>query len=162
TVVRSADTRRLALLGGLIHRMPQTAGCCLVGLFATAVLPPGLGFGAAWLLLQSLLSASRASALGLQLLLLLVTLVISAGMGLTAIGVMRLFASVFLGRLRTPRTAVAEEAPRLVRLCLGGLAAVTALLGFLPRLALLPAAGWLGASAGIVLRPSAEAPGYAP
>ena len=72
---------------------------------------------------------------------------------------------VFLGRPRTPRTAVAEDAPRPVRLVLVGLAASIAVLGLLPALALLPAAGWTGspAFAGVlVLRTGAETPGYSP
>ena len=39
-VERGAAARRLRLLGGLIHRMPSTAGCCLVGLFTIAVAAP--------------------------------------------------------------------------------------------------------------------------
>jgi hypothetical protein len=42
------------------------------------------------------------------------------------------------------------------------LAVVTAVFGVLPSLALLPTIGWLGAVEGLLLRPGAEAPGYAP
>ena len=61
-----AGTRRADCLGGLIYRMPVTTGSCLVGLFAVAVLPPGLGFAAFWLLFQSLLAAARIGDPGLQ------------------------------------------------------------------------------------------------
>ena len=81
----------------------------------------------------------------------------------------RLAGVVFLGRPRTPRTAVAEEVPRALRLCLIGLAALTGLLAVLPGLALLPAAQRLarlangsGLGMALVLKPAAEAPGYAP
>ena len=76
----------------------------------------------------------------------------------------RLFGVVFLGRPRTPRVAVAEEAPRPVRLVLIGLAGSLALFGVLPALALLPAVGWTHAASDqwLALGTGAEAPGYSP
>jgi hydrogenase-4 component B len=164
-VESGAGTRRLDRLGGLIHRMPVTAGTCLVGLFAVTVLPPGLGFAAFWLLFQSLVAAARIGGLGLQLLILCVAALTALSVGLTALAAVRLFGVVFLGRPRTPRTAAAEEAPRSVRLVLGGLAAMTALLGLLPALALLPASRWTHATGALsfaTLRTGAEMPGYSP
>ncbi len=164
-VESGAGTRRFDRLGGLIHRMPVTAGTCLVGLFAVALLPPGLGFAAFWLLFQSLLAAARIGGVGLQLLVLCVAVLTALSVGVAALAAVRLFGVVFLGRPRTPRTAAAEEAPRPVRLVLCGLAAMTALLGLLPALALLPAARWThatGAWSFATLRTGAETPGYSP
>ena len=157
-----AGTRRLDRLGGLIHRMPVTAGSCLVGLFAVAVLPPGLGFAAFWLLFQSLLAAARIGELGLQVLIVGVAALAALSVGLAGLAAVRLFGVVFLGVPRTPRAAVADDAPRPVRIVLGGLAAATALLGVLPGLALLPAAGWTRATRSmslLILRTGAETPG---
>ncbi len=158
-----AGTRRLDRLGGLIHRMPVTAGSCLVGLFAIAFLPPGLGFAAFWLVFQSLLAAARIGEFGVQLLILCVTALTALSAGMAALAAVRLFGVVFLGRPRTPRAAVAEEAPRPVRFVLGGLAALAALLGVLPAFALLPAGGWTlatGTISFVTLRPGADMPGY--
>ena len=141
-VESGAGTRRLDLMGGLLHRMPITAGCCLVGLFTVAVLPPGLGFAAFWLLFQSLIAAARIGDFGVQLLVLVVAALTALSVGLMALATVRLFGVVFIGRPRTPRTAVAEEAPRPVRLVLIGLAASLGLLGLLPALVLLPTIGW--------------------
>ena len=160
-----AGTRRLDCLGGLIHRMPVTAGSCLVGLFAVAVLPPGLGFAAFWLLFQSLLAAARIGDPGLQVLIVGAAALAAVSVGLAALAAVRLFGVVFLGVPRTPRAAVADEAPRAVRCVLVGLAAATALLGLLPGLALLPAAGWTratGSMALLILHTGAETPGYSP
>ena len=160
-----AGTRRLDCLGGLIHRMPVTAGSCLAGLFAVAVLPPGLGFAAFWLLFQALLAAARIGDLGQQVLIVGVAALAALSVGLAALAAVRLFGVVFLGVPRTPRAAVADDAPRAVRFVLGGLAATTALLGLLPGLALLPASGWTKATASmslLVLRTGAETPGYSP
>ena len=164
-VESSAGTRRLDRLGGLIHRMPVTAATCLVGLFAVAVLPPGLGFAAFWLVFQSLLAAARIGDPSLQLLIVSATVLAALSVGLAGLAAVRLFGEVFLGRPRTPRTAVAEEPSRPVRFVLGGLAVVTALLGLLPALALLPAVGWThatGATSFVILRTGPETPGYSP
>jgi formate hydrogenlyase subunit 3/multisubunit Na+/H+ antiporter MnhD subunit len=164
-VERGAGTRRLDSLGGLIHRMPVTAATCLVGLFAVAMLPPGLGFAAFWLVFQSLLAAARIGDPGLQLLIVSATVLATLSVGLAGLAAMRLFGEVFLGRPRTPRTAVAEEPSRSVWVVLGGLAVVTALLGVLPALALLPAVGWThatGATSFAILRTRTETPGYSP
>ena len=163
-VEAGASTRRLDRLGGLIHRMQVTAASCLAGLFAIALLPPGLGFAAFWLLLQSLLATARFGDIGLRLLSIGAVALLALSAGLSALAAVRLFGVVFLGRPRTPRTAVAEEARRADRHVLCGLAALIVLLGFLPALALLPAAGWTNAVIGaqvLVLRAGVEAPGYA-
>jgi hydrogenase-4 component B len=166
TAVESgAGTRRLDRLGGLLHHMPITAGCCLLGLFTIAALPPGLGFAALWLLFHSLLVAARVGDLGVQLLIVGAVALTGLSTGLAALASVRLFGVVFVGRPRTPRAAAPEEAPRPVQLVLGGLAALTGVLGLLPALALVPAVGWTHATTSgqwLALRAGAEAPGYSP
>src|SRR6266851_9657591 len=46
--------RDLERLGGLIHQMPWTAACFLVGSAAICALPPLNGFASEWLLYQAL------------------------------------------------------------------------------------------------------------
>jgi formate hydrogenlyase subunit 3/multisubunit Na+/H+ antiporter MnhD subunit len=141
-VESGAGTRRLDLLGGVIHRMPMTTGGCLIGLFTIAVLPPGLGFAAFWLVFQSLVAAARIGSFGLGLLVAVVTLLTGASAGLAALAAMRVATVVFLGRPRTPRAAAADEVARPAQLVLVGLAALLGLLGVFPVLALLPAFRW--------------------
>jgi formate hydrogenlyase subunit 3/multisubunit Na+/H+ antiporter MnhD subunit len=160
-----AGTRRLTLLGGLIHRMPVTAGCCLVGLAGIAALPPGLGFAALWLVIQSLIATARFGDFGLQVLVICVVAVSGLSGGLAALAAVRLAGVGLLGRPRAPRSAAAEEVFRPRQLVLGGLALLVGLLGLLPAFALLPIAGWDGAAQSISwlsLRADAEAPGYSP
>jgi hydrogenase-4 component B len=163
-VESGAGTRRLDLMGGLLHRMPVTSGCCLVGLFTVAVLPPGLGFAAFWLLFQSLIAAARISDFGIQLLVLVVAALTALSVGLMALATARLFGVVFIGRPRTPRAAVAEEAPRPVRVVLIGVAALLGLFGLLPALVLLPTISWTHVASGqwLALSTGAEATGYSP
>jgi formate hydrogenlyase subunit 3/multisubunit Na+/H+ antiporter MnhD subunit len=164
-VESGAGSRRLDRLGGLIHRMPITAVCCLAGLVAAAALPPGLGFAAFWLLFQSLLAAARFGDLVVQLLIVGVTAVVALSAGLTLLAMVRLFGAAFLGRPRMPRTAASEEAPRPVQRVLGCLAMLAGVFGVLPALALLPTAGWTHAAIWqqvLTLRAGAETPGYSP
>ncbi len=164
-VESGAGTRRLDLLGGLIRGMPVTAASCLTGLFAVALLPPGLGFAALWMLFQSLLATARIGQTGLGLLVACVAAMTAVSAGVVALAAVRLFGVVFLGCPRTPRAAVAEDPPRGRRLVLAGLAAGIAALGVLPALALLPASGWTRATDPLrflALRTGAEAPGYSP
>jgi NADH:ubiquinone oxidoreductase subunit 5 (subunit L)/multisubunit Na+/H+ antiporter MnhA subunit len=158
-------------MGGLIHRMKPTSACMLAGLFGSVVLPPGLAFAGVWLLFQSLLAIARTGGFGLQLAIAAAAAMTAASSGLAAFAAVRLFGVVFLGRPRTPRTAVADEAPAAFRSAAMALAALTVLLGVVPALALLPAGPALtrlanGASDALAfaltLRTVAEAPGYDP
>jgi hydrogenase-4 component B len=170
-VEKGAGTRRLDRLGGLLHGMRMTSITALAGLAGIIVLPPGLGFAAFWLLFQSLLGLARAGDLGLRLLVAALAVIVALSVGLAALAAVRLFGVAFLGRPRTPRAAVSEEAPRPIRLMLAGLAGLTLVLGAVPALALFPAMPALARLAGgdiavsafpLLLRTGAEAPGYAP
>ena len=157
-IEQAAGTRRLDRLGGLIRGLPSASACCLAGLFALSVAPPGIGFAAFWQTFTALLAISRADGLGLQLLVALTAAAIALSMTFATLSGVRLFATAFLGRPRTPRAAVAEELPRHTRLALAGLAAFVVLLGMLPGLASLPAIGWSGDSAfSLDLRPAYSA-----
>ena len=157
-IEKAAGTRRLDRLGGLIRGLPSTSACCLVGLFTLSIAPPGLGFAAFWQTLTSLLAISRADGLSLQLLVALTAAAIALSLILATLSGVRLFATAFLGRPRTPRAAVAEELPRQTRLELAGLAALVGLLGAIPGLAHLPAIGWSGGTAFLLdLRPAYSA-----
>src|ERR1035437_8465368 len=58
SVLHATRERNLGKLGGLIHRMPWVAWLALVGVLASAGLPPLNGFVSEWLLLQSFLFTS--------------------------------------------------------------------------------------------------------
>jgi hypothetical protein len=54
-VLKSTGVRDIEKLGGLIHRMPQTAFAFLGGCLAISALPPLNGFASEWLVLQAVL-----------------------------------------------------------------------------------------------------------
>ncbi len=138
SVLHRAGSRRIDRLGGLIHAMPVTAGCALVGMAAAAALPPLSGFASEWLLLQALLAGWRVGDIGFQVLATAAGALAAMAAALSAAAMLRLFGLVFLGRPRTPRGAGAREVSRMERLALLLPAGLTVALGLLagPMLAL--------------------------
>ncbi len=132
SVQRSAGSRRIDRLGGLIHAMPLTATCALVGMAAAAALPPLSGFASEWLLLQALLAGWRTGDVAFQVLAAAGTALAAMAAALAAAAMLRLFGLVFLGRPRSPRGAGAHEVGRLERWALVVPAVLTVLLGLLP------------------------------
>lgn len=119
-------------------------------------MPPGLGFAAFWRIFQALLTATRADGIGLQLVVALSVAATALSLALATVAAVRLFGIAFLGRPRSPRAAVADEAPGPARFKLFVLAVLILLLGIVPDLARLPAIGWTGGT-GLALDPG---PGY--
>jgi len=131
-VAHGAGSRMLDRLGGLIHPMPVTAGCVLVGAAAAAGLPPLSGFAGQWLLFQAIISAWRVGDLAFQLLLLAAAISAATSAALVAAAMLRLFGLAFLGRPRTPRAAGAADGPLAARLALLLPAGLTVFLGLMP------------------------------
>ncbi len=169
-VGRVAGTHRLARLGGLVHAMPGTTLCALVGAASLAALPLSAGFAGEWLLLQTLVAGARIGDLGLQIVFALLVGAVGLAAALLAAATVRLIGVAFLSRPRTPRAAAAVEAPRQERLALAALAVLAAVLGLVPALGLGLAEGAVRALAGVsvprqgvlTVGPQAEAPGYVP
>lgn len=117
-VVQAAGTRAADRLGGLLPRLPLVAALTGLAAAAAAALPPLAGFGSEWLLFQALLQSWRVAEMALQLLCAaaLAAAAMAAALGLAAM--VRLWAGVFLGRPRAPRTAGAGEPAWIVRLAL--------------------------------------------
>ena len=65
-VLTATGERDMEHLGGLIHRMPQTAFVFLVGCAAISALPPLNGFVSEWLTFQAILLQSGAAAMGVE------------------------------------------------------------------------------------------------
>ncbi len=63
-VLNATGERDMEQLGGLIHRMPQTAFVFLVGCVAISALPPLNGFVSEWLTFQAILLSPRSAVNG--------------------------------------------------------------------------------------------------
>jgi len=170
-VAHGAGSRALARLGGLIHRMPVTAGCAMLGAACLAGLPVFAGFAGEWLLLQVVLAGPRIGGLALQTLFAVLAAVLALSVALAAAAAVRLVGVAFLGRPRGPRAAVADEAGPRARAAMLGLSGLAVVLGLLPgpaiwllEPALRPLTGAsMGGRAGwLAISPTQEAFGYAP
>ncbi len=119
SVLHATGERNLGRLGGLIHRMPQTALMMLIGTLAIAGVPPLNGFVSEWLILQSFLKASPLPrpylAMGIPLGAALTALVA----GLAGYVMVKFYGIVFLGRPRETRLAQAVESGPFERAGLG-------------------------------------------
>ena len=63
-VLTATGERDMEHLGGLIHRMPQTAFVFLVGCAAISALPPLNGFVSEWLTFQAILLEPATAIMG--------------------------------------------------------------------------------------------------
>ena len=109
-VLTATGERDMEHLGGLIHRMPQTAFAFLVGCVAISALPPLNGFVSEWLTFQAILLSPELPQWGLKFLVPAVGALLALSAALAAACFVRAFGVTFLGRPRTP--AAAERAAR--------------------------------------------------
>ena len=131
-VLTATGERDMEHLGGLIHRMPQTAFVFLVGCAAISALPPLNGFVSEWLTFQAILLSPQLPSWGLKLLVPAVGALLALSAALAAACFVKAYGVTFLGR---PRTRSAEDATETDRFSLAAmflLAALCLLAGVLP------------------------------
>lgn len=108
-VLNATGERDMEHLGGLIHRMPQTAFAFLVGCVAISALPPLNGFVSEWLTFQAILLSPQLPSWGLKFLVPAVGALLALSAALAAACFVKAFGISFLGRPRTPAAADANE-----------------------------------------------------
>jgi hydrogenase-4 component B len=134
SVLNATGSRDMEKLGGLIHRMPQTALAMLVGCVAISALPPFNGFVSEWLTFQAILLSPQLPSWGLKLIIPAVGGLLALAAALAAACFVKLFGVSFLGRARTPLAAGAQEADRFSLAAMFALAALCLLAGIFPGL----------------------------
>ena len=132
SVLSSTGERDMEHLGGLIHRMPQTAFVFLVGCVAISALPPLNGFVSEWLTFQAILLSPQLSTWGLKFLVPAVGALLALSAALAAACFVKAFGVTFLGRPRTPAAAKAEETDSNSLAAMFFLAALCLVAGVLP------------------------------
>jgi hydrogenase-4 component B len=133
-VLNATGERDMEHLGGLIHRMPQTAFVFLIGCAAISALPPLNGFVSEWLTLQAILLSPQLPSWGLKILVPAVGAMLALSAALAAACFVKAYGVTFLGR---PRTRAAEDAMETDRYSLAAmmlLASLCLLAGVLPGL----------------------------
>ncbi|MBK5298388.1 MAG: hydrogenase 4 subunit B [Vicinamibacteria bacterium] len=127
-VVMATGTRQIERLGGLLHRMPWTGLCFLIGALAISGLPPLNGFASEWLTFQAFLFGFRGSTEPLvHLLFPIGGALLALTTALAAACFVKAFGISFLALPRSRAAAEAHESPAvmlapqvcLAALCLG-------------------------------------------
>lgn len=142
-VLATTGERDMEHLGGLIHRMPQTAFVFLVGAAAISALPPLNGFVSEWLTFQAIFLSPALPQWGLRLLVPTVGAALALSAALAAACFVKAFGVTFLGRPRTRQAEQASETDRFSLSAMFALAGLCLLLGIFPGLAI----DWLSPAA---------------
>jgi formate hydrogenlyase subunit 3/multisubunit Na+/H+ antiporter MnhD subunit len=115
SVLHATGTRDLEALGGLVKRMPWTAGAFFVGAAAIAALPPLNGFVSEWLTFQALLQNVRLPMPGINLVFTLAIAALALTGGLAVACFVKAYGVGFLALPRSEAAAGAHEAPAPMR-----------------------------------------------
>jgi formate hydrogenlyase subunit 3/multisubunit Na+/H+ antiporter MnhD subunit len=138
SVYKATHTRNIEQLGGLIHKMPRTAGLFLFGSIAICALPPLNGFISEILIYYGLFAALQSASVFQTLSMMMVILSLALIGGLALFGFSKAFGITFLG---SPRSEIHVEDrvigpgmlfPKLL------IAAIILLIGFAPMVFLSP------------------------
>ena len=132
SVLHATHERSLGKLGGLLRFMPWVAWTTLVGVIASAGLPPSNGFVSEWLLLQGFLFTGGLPNPYLKMLVPMFAAGLVLVAALAGYVMVKFFGVIFLGRPREERLAAARDAGTLERLGLLWLTAGCVLFGLFP------------------------------
>jgi len=131
-VLNSTGERDMEHLGGLIHRMPQTAFVFLIGCAAISALPPLNGFVSEWLIFQAILLSPQLPSWGLKFLVPAVGALLALSATLAAACFVKAFGVTFLGRARSAAASAARETDPFSRAAMFAFAALCLIAGILP------------------------------
>ena len=132
SVLHATQERNLGKLGSLMRYMPFVAWTSLVGVVASAGLPPSNGFVSEWLLLQGFLFTGGLPNPYLRMLVPIFAAGVVLVAALAGYVMVKFFGVIFLGRPREDKLAHAHDAGWLERLGLAWLTAGCVLLGLFP------------------------------
>jgi hydrogenase-4 component B len=132
SVLHATSERSLGKLGGLIRTMPWVGWLTLLGVLASAGLPPLGGFVSEWLLLQSFLFAPGLPVPLLTMLIPVVAALIALVAALAGYTMVKFFGVIFLGQPREDKLSHAHDAGLWERTGMVWLALGCVALGLLP------------------------------
>jgi formate hydrogenlyase subunit 3/multisubunit Na+/H+ antiporter MnhD subunit len=135
-ILNATGERDMEHLGGLIHRMPETAFAFLVGCAAISALPPFNGFVSEWMTFQAILLSPELAQWGLKLTVPAVGALLALSAALAAACFVKAFGVSFLGRPRGKAAAEAHEVDGFSRVAMFAFAGLCLIAGILPGLAI--------------------------
>ena len=133
-VQTATGERDMDQLGGLIHRMPQTAFAFLIGAAAISALPPLNGFASEWLIFQAAFLSPAFPQWGLRLLAPASAAILALSAALAAACFVKAFGVTFLGRARSGTAELAKETDKASLTAMFGLAGACCFAGIFPGL----------------------------
>lgn len=137
SVYFASHTKDIEKLGGLIHRMPQTALLFLIGAISISAIPPFNGFASEYQIYQSLARILYLEVSGVWTVIAILSCGALALTGaLAAACFVKAFGITFLALPRSQHADEAREVPLGMRLSLVPLGAVCLLLGLAPEMVL--------------------------
>ncbi len=131
-VLHSTGTRDMESMGGLIHRMPWTAGLFLVACLSISALPPFNGFVSEWLTFQTALMAPQLGGALLTAIVPFSAAMLALAGALAATCFVKVFGVVFLGHARSQLASDAHEVDNWMKAGMAVPAVLCLLLGLLP------------------------------
>ncbi|RAI46119.1 hydrogenase 4 subunit B [Rhodoplanes roseus] len=131
-VLSATGERDMEKLGGLVHRMPQTAVVFLIGCMSIAALPPLNGFVSEWMTFQAILLSPQLPQWGLKFAVPAVGAMLALAAALAGACFVKAFGVVFLSRPRSSAAATAVEVDGFSLTAMLLLAWVCVLAGTLP------------------------------
>ncbi|HWJ03025.1 MAG TPA: hydrogenase 4 subunit B [Verrucomicrobiae bacterium] len=135
-VVQGTHSKNIEHFGGLIKKMPYTAGLFLIGSLAISAFPPFNGFISEWITFQSLLALGTSSSGWLRIIGPVLAALLGLVAAMAATTFVKAFGFTFLAVPRTPEAERAQET-NLPMLAAGSLLALACLaLGVFPGVTL--------------------------
>src|SRR5450830_437246 len=132
-VLHATGERSLGKLGGLMRYMPWVGWVMLIGVVASAGLPPLNGFVSEWLLLQSFLFTTGLPSSFLDMLVPVMAALIALIAALSGYTMVKYYGVIFLGQPREPNLAQAHDAGPWERLGMMWLVVGCVVLGLFPN-----------------------------
>jgi hydrogenase-4 component B len=149
SIYKATGTRDIEKLGGLIKKMPQTAGYFLLGAMAISALPPLNGFVSEWLTLQAFFLGAFYITGGGQLFLGVCAALLALTGGLAAACFVKAFGITFLAQPRSHYARNAKEVALSMRLGMFFLAFLIVVFGLAAALIIKVLAKVSGSALGI-------------
>lgn len=129
SVYKMTGTKNMEQLGGLIKKMPWTAGAFLVGAMGISALPPFNGFVSEWLTLQTFFLGALSIAGKGKLLMGMFAAIVALTGGLAAACFVKAFGITFLAAPRSQKAVDAREVSGSMKTGVVFLAVLTAAFG---------------------------------
>jgi hydrogenase-4 component B len=154
SVYRASHTRNIEELGGVIHKMPQTAAFFLIGSIAICGLPPLNGFISEVLIYFGFFRGMMEGSIyqSIALLLAIISLVLIGGLALFCFT--KAFSVVFLGEARTEKTKNIVETEFSMLFPQYLISLLILLIGFFPLLFIQPVMSVISRQFNLILSPA--------